>query len=219
MMGSREARAMQIGKRHIPRILTAGRAVLGPVLIAGEKCGWSGMGLAALILAALLSDIFDGVLARRWHCDTPATGLFDSMADTFFYACVAAALWIGHPAVWASWRTPVLLLLAFEGLRIGFDLLKFGKPASYHSYLAKTWGVVLGSAIITLFAIGHARMLMTAAVALGGICSVEGLAMSLLLPVWRSDVKTIAVAWWLRREFLGQTRLAGTVQAVAATKA
>lgn len=209
---------MEILKRHIPWLLTAGRAVLGPVLIAGEKCGWSGTALAALIVAALLSDIFDGVLARRWKCSTPGAGLFDSMADTFFYACVAAALRIGQPAVWASWRNPVLLLLAFEAARIVFDLLKFGKPASYHSYLAKTWGLVLGSAIITLFAIGHARILMTAAVALGVVCSVEGLAMSLLLPVWRSDVKTLAVAWRMRRELRGQTRLGVDVQAVA-TKA
>ena len=191
---------MQMEKRYIPWALTAARAVLGPLLMAGEKCGWNGFTLAGLILAALLSDVFDGALARRWHCDTTGAGLFDSMTDTFFYACVAVALWLGHPAVWAIWRNPVLLLLAFEGARIAFDLLKFGKPASYHSYLAKTWGLVLGSAIITLFAIGHARMLMTVAVALGVLCSVEGLAMSLLLPVWRSDVKTLAVAWRMRTE-------------------
>lgn len=202
-------------KQHIPWLMATGRALLGPVLVIGEKCGWNGFALAALIVTALLSDIFDGILARRWHCDTAAVRLFDSMADTFFYACVAAALWLGKPAVWASYHTPVLLLLALETGRIGFDLVKFGKPASYHSYLAKTWGLVLASAIVTVFAAGHAEALLTAAIALGVACNVEGIAMSLMLPEWRRDVKTLAAAWRIRQELHGKAVIRPAVQSLA----
>jgi len=191
---------MRIRKQHIPWLMATGRASLGPVLVVGEKCGWNGLALAGLIVTALLSDIFDGILARRWHCDTSAVRLFDSMADTFFYVCVVAALWVGKPALWASWRGPVLELLGIEAVRIAFDFAKFGKPASYHSYLAKTWGLVLAAAIITVFAAGHATVLLTAAIALGVACNVEGIALSLMLPVWRNDVKTLAAAWSLRRK-------------------
>jgi len=191
---------MRMQKQHIPWLMATGRALLGPVLVIGEKCGWNGFTLAALIVTALLSDIFDGILARRWGCDTAGVRLFDSMADTFFYAFVVAALWIGRPTVWASYRAPVLMLLAIEAGRIGFDLVKFGKPASYHSYLAKTWGLVLAAAIVTVFAAGHAVVLLAAAIALGVVCNIEGIAMSVILPVWRRDVKTLAVAWSLRRE-------------------
>jgi CDP-diacylglycerol--glycerol-3-phosphate 3-phosphatidyltransferase len=191
---------MRIEKRQIPWLMAAGRALLGPVLIVGDRCGWNGFALATLIVTALVSDIYDGVLARRWHCDTPGVRLFDSMADTFFYACVVAALWMGQPVLWATWRTPVLSLVALEAARIGFDMLKFGKPASYHSYLAKTWGLVLAVAVVTVFALGHATVLMALAIALGVACNVEGLAMSLMLPKWRRDVKTLAIAWRMRRE-------------------
>jgi len=191
---------MPMRKQHIPWLMATGRALLGPVLIIGEKCSWNSFSLAALIVAALLSDILDGIFARRWNCDTAGVRLFDSMADTFFYACVVAALWIGKPAVWASYRAPVLMLLALEAGRIGFDLIKFGKPASYHSYLAKTWGLVLASAIVTVFAAGHAVALLTATIVLGVACNVEGIAMSLMLPVWQNDVKTLAAAWRLRRK-------------------
>jgi len=95
---------MRMQKQQIPWLMATGRALLGPVLVIGEKCGWNGFTLAALIVTALLSDIFDGVLARRWGCDTAAVRLFDSMADTFFYAFVVAALWIGRPAVWSLLR-------------------------------------------------------------------------------------------------------------------
>src|SRR5665213_1120368 len=191
---------MLIRKQHIPWFMATGRALFGPVLVIGEKCGWNGFTLAALIVTALLSDIFDGILARRWHCDTANVRLFDSMADTFFYACVVAALWVGRPEVWASYGTPVLMLLALEAGRIGFDFIKFGKPASYHSYLAKTWGLVLARASETVFAAGHAAVLMTAAIVLGMACNLEGIAMSVMLPVWRRDVKTLAAAWRIRSE-------------------
>ena len=88
---------IKIGKERIPWAMAAGRALLGPALIAGERCGWNSLMLAWLVVAALASDIFDGVLARRWRCDTAGVRLFDSMADTVFYVCVAIALWIGHP--------------------------------------------------------------------------------------------------------------------------
>jgi phosphatidylglycerophosphate synthase len=195
---------MRLRKQHIPWMMSAGRALLGPVLIVGEKCRWNGVGLAALIVAALLSDIFDGVLARRWKCDTAGVRLFDTMADTVFYGCVLVAMWLGFPAMGTAHGKGIVALLAMEVINHGLGLAKFGKSPSYHSYLAKTFGLALAAATVTVFAAGHADTLLTAALALGVASNVEGIAMSLLLPVWRRDVKTLAVAWRLRRELRQQ---------------
>src|ERR1700752_4190833 len=107
-------------KRFIPWLMAGGRAVLGPVFIAGAECGWNGMTLAAIVVAALASDVFDGVLARRWGCDTDGVRLFDSMADTVFYLCTAFALWVRVPQIWRSYGWLLGCLLAMEGLRFGF---------------------------------------------------------------------------------------------------
>ena len=187
-------------KQHIPWMMATGRALLGPVLVIGEKCRWSGLGLAALIVTALLSDIFDGILARRWSCDTAAVRLFDSMADTFFYGCVLLAMWTGMPTMWTAHEKGIVALLAMEAINHGLGLAKFRKPPSYHSYLAKTFGLVLAAATITVFATGRADTLLKMALALGVASNVESVAMSLLLPVWRRDVKTLAIAWRLRQE-------------------
>ena len=93
---------MNFGKQHIPWVMAAGRAALGPVLIAGAACSWNGFALAGMVVAALVSDIYDGVLARRWRCDTAGVRLFDSMADTVFYLCTAAALWVSEPQALAE---------------------------------------------------------------------------------------------------------------------
>src|SRR5271156_1284704 len=122
-------------REQIPWAMAGVRAALGPVVIAGEACSWNGFKLAGMVIVALLSDIFDGVLARRWFCDTASVRLFDSMADTVFYVCVAIALWIGQPGVWRHYAGLLIPLLSLEMLRFGWDFAKFGKPASYHSYL------------------------------------------------------------------------------------
>jgi CDP-diacylglycerol--glycerol-3-phosphate 3-phosphatidyltransferase len=106
------------------------------------------------------------------------------------------------PNVWHQCRTGVLVLLACEAVRFGFDFLKFGKPASYHSYLAKTWGLVLATAVIVTFATQHVSLWMSAAIVLGVLSNLETMAMSLMLPVWKRDVKTLALAWRIRAGLL-----------------
>jgi len=186
-------------KQQIPWAMAAGRAALGPLLIAGAGRCWNPLAMAGIVLTALVSDIFDGVLARRWHSDTAGVRLFDSIADTVFYLCTAAALWIDVPAVWRGNGGLLAALLALEAARLGFDLAKFGKMASYHSYLAKTWGLTMACAVVGVFALGRTNPLVPLALALGIACNAEGLAMSLVLPVWRNDVKGLRAAWQLRK--------------------
>jgi CDP-diacylglycerol--glycerol-3-phosphate 3-phosphatidyltransferase len=194
---------MNFGKQHIPWVMAAARAALGPVLIAGTACSWNGFALAGMVVGALVSDIYDGVLARRWGCDTAGVRLFDSMADTVFYLCTAFALWISEPQLWRSYGGLLVVLLALEAVRFAFDSVKFGKPASYHSYLAKLWGLVMAVAVVGVFALDRSNVLVPVAIVLGILCNVEGLAMSVVLSVWRKDVKTLAEAWRSRREVAG----------------
>jgi phosphatidylglycerophosphate synthase len=193
---------MMIRKQYIPWIMAAARAAMGPVLIAGAACSWNGAALAGVVVSALVSDIYDGVLARRWGCDTAGVRLFDSMADTVFYLCTAFALWMSEPQLWRSYGGLLVALLLLEALRFAYDFAKFGKPASYHSYLAKSWGLVMAVAVVGVFALDRSNVLVPTALVLGILCNVEGMAMSLVMPVWRKDVKTLAEAWRIRREVL-----------------
>jgi CDP-diacylglycerol--glycerol-3-phosphate 3-phosphatidyltransferase len=185
-------------RRLIPWMMAGVRAGLGPVLVAGVECGWNGLTLASVVVVALVSDVFDGVLARRWGCDTDGVRLFDSMADTVFYLCTALALWLRVPAVWRSYGWLLAFLLAMEVLRFGFDFVKFGKPASYHTYLAKTWGLVMAVAVVAAFAMARGSALVPVALGMGILCDAEGLAMSVVMPVWRKDVTTLGMALRLR---------------------
>ena len=193
---------MQKVRQFIPWAMAAGRALLGPVVLSGDRRGWSGFTLAALAVSALLSDIFDGVLARRWRVDTAAVRLIDSMCDTVFYVCVGIALW---SRIWNANAPWLVVLLTLEAANIIFALVKFGRPASYHSYLAKSWGLVLASAVVAAFATGRLGLSMRVAILMGIVSNLETMAMSLLLPIWRRDVKTLAVARQIRQELVSHS--------------
>src|SRR5580704_2920753 len=192
-------------KHQIPSLMAAARAALGPVIVIGERAGWSGLTLATMVVTALLSDIYDGVLARRWKCDTAAVRLFDSMADNVFYVGAAVALWMRQPQLMRSFEAPIGIVLGIEVFKFVFDFVKFGKPSSYHSYLAKTWGLVLATTVVMSFALHVTLGLRVAwwvALALGMVTCLEGLAMSVIMPEWRHDLKTLWRALALRRRIL-----------------
>ncbi len=157
-----------------------------------------------MIAAGLASDVYDGILARRWQTDTSALRVADSAADTVFYLGVLAAIVERHwPALHERlWLLAALLVL--EALRILFDWMKFRRMASYHSYAAKAWGLLLAAATIALLCFNRAPWLMTAALVWGILCDMEGLAMSALLPHWTHDVKSLRRALELRRQFPAQ---------------
>lgn len=188
----------RIAKQRIPWLMAGARAVLGPVMILGARAQWNGLTLAALVVTALLSDIFDGVLARRWKCDSAGVRLFDSMADIVFYACCGIALWMRQPNLVRALAMPIGVVVGLEALCLAVALVKFGKPPSYHSYLAKAWGLVLAPALVTAFITAHPLRWLIAALFLGAMSTMEGIAISLIMPVWRQDVRTLAIAWRLR---------------------
>jgi phosphatidylglycerophosphate synthase len=188
--------------RWIPWSMVWLRVVLCPVIVVGARRGWDGRWLGAIVLVALGDDIYDGVLARRWGCDTPAIRLADSVADTVFYLGVAAALWVRQPQILrGNWHL-LAALAVLEVTRYGFDFWKFGKGASYHSYLAKTWGLVMGVGVIGVLSFGGPRALVWVSLMVGIAANCEGLAMSVMLPKWKNDVTTLGAAWKLRREML-----------------
>jgi CDP-diacylglycerol--glycerol-3-phosphate 3-phosphatidyltransferase len=177
-----------------------GRALLGPLMVLAAWKGVSGLILAVAVLVGLLDDIADGMLARRWGCETPALRLADSSADTVFYLGTAIAMWLRTPELLRDDWKLLVLLFGLECLRYVLDFEKFGKGASYHSYLAKLWGLVLASAIMCSFATGGPQWLVTAAIALGVVVNLEGLTISLVLPQWQNDVKTVWAARKIRAD-------------------
>jgi len=101
-------------KTKLPWALVLFRLSLGPGIVwLGRKFPVPALIVGCIVLA-LVSDIFDGVLARRWLCDTPRLRRWDTLADTAFYLGVLTLLIV-----------PVQMLLvafAMRGFQQGWNV-------------------------------------------------------------------------------------------------
>ena len=184
--------------RQVPILLTGIRGLLGPCVIACAYVRPDPTLLASCVVAAFLSDVFDGVIARRLGVATANLRRLDSIADSAFYLCALWAVWVLHPGIILANAAPLLVLAALEGARYFLDLWKFGREASYHMWSSKAWGVALCVAFVAVFAGGEPGPFPLLAIGIGMIADVEGVLVSLTLRSWRHDVPTIFHALRIR---------------------
>lgn len=191
--------AMQGVMRRMPLALTVLRAVLAPVVVWLAVSAPRPWAFALCLVVAFVSDVFDGVLARRWGVATPNLRRLDSAADSLFYLGCLYAAWHLLPSAITARAAALAVLLALEVARYALDALKFGREASYHMWSSKLWGIALFVGFFGLLVFGWDGAAMTAAVWVGILADLEGLAISLVLPAWRSDVPSLLHALQLRR--------------------
>lgn len=194
--------------RAIPWGMVGIRVVLGPTAIfAASWIQHPEAWLGAVIVVGFLSDVYDGILARRWGTEGARLRVADSAADTVFYLGVLAAVVLRHWPVLRERLGLLLALLLLEGLRLAFDWVKFRHMASYHSYVSKIWGILLATTAIALLCLNRAFWLVTVALVWGIVCDLEGLAISIMLPEWAHDVKTLGRAVKLRKQMLAEPQI------------
>ena len=187
-----------IAINHLPLALTALRVVLAPIVVLLAMIKPSPTAFGVCLVIAFLSDVFDGIIARRLNVATPNLRRFDSVADSIFYLCATFAAWILYPSVIREHMVALMLLGAMEATRYIFDLCKFGREASYHMWSSKVWGVALFAGFFSLLAMGASGTAVSAAIYIGIIADLEGLAISIVLTEWKTDVPSFIHAVRLR---------------------
>lgn len=179
--------------RHLPWILVAFRFVLGSALLFAAARNVDGLLLAAALGAGILSDILDGVIARRIGAATTALRRIDSLVDTMFLLCALAAAWIVHKDVLSPHLPLLALMLALNFISYIPALIKFRRAPAYHAYSAKAAGLALFAAGAWLFITGQAGWWLDAAIVFTILSHLDRIAITLLLPEWRTDIAGIWV--------------------------
>jgi len=187
--------------RAIPYLLialrvAAGLSILGLSLTVGAPARWS---CALLLAIGVLSDIFDGVIARRLGSVTDRLRTFDSRADVVFWLCATAAVLVLHPGLAATLWPPVLVLGVMELTAHVVSFARFGKEASPHHLLSKLFGLGLWALLTQLLITGTGGLALPVAFLMGVASQLEALAITLLLPAWRCDIRGVGQALALRR--------------------
>lgn len=176
--------------KRLPLALTLLRLALAPLLIL--LSGRPHPILFGLILAAaFLSDIFDGVLARRLGVATPFLRRLDSAVDIVFYLGVGRTLWRLRPEALQAHTALLVAVVGLELLRLLIERVKYGRKASYHLWSAKAWGIALFVGALALLSFGGGPAWFALMLWPGVLENLEGLAVTALLPAWTHDVPTV----------------------------
>jgi phosphatidylglycerophosphate synthase len=188
----------------LSRSLTLTRfALAAPLLVFGAVRA-SGIAVAILIAIGFVSDIYDGVIARRFGVVTEGLRRLDSAADTVFYLAAMFCAWRLHQATIVANRWLVAGVVGTLALNHLVEFLKFHRESSYHTWLAKSWAIVLFVALVLLFG-GNDDAMIPWALGFGLLSHIENLAITLALPAWQHDVPTLFHALAIRRK--GQLEL------------
>lgn len=193
-----DRRLMRIS-HHVPIALTALRAALGPIILFLAFYNPNSSAFAACLILALLSDYFDGVIARRLDIATANLRRLDSIADSIFYFSALFVAWHLHTAILLPYLIPLTVFVAIEIARYIYDFRKFGKEASYHMWSSKLWGLMLFAAFFAVLVFGEAGWPVSVAVYFCIAADLEGLAISVTLSKWKNDEPTIFHARRLAR--------------------
>ncbi|NJN11430.1 MAG: CDP-alcohol phosphatidyltransferase family protein, partial [Richelia sp. RM2_1_2] len=79
---------------HIPSLLIGMRFTIAPLLVFDALDHKTSYWFIIGYVIAVLSDIFDGIIARRLKVSTTQLRQADSWADICLYLCVAISAWL-----------------------------------------------------------------------------------------------------------------------------
>jgi len=186
--------------KKVPLLLILFRLVLGPVMIAlAYSYGQSvRLTLMFLLLAGILSDIFDGIVARQQGISTATLRRMDSQTDLIFWLCAGWCAWVLSPHIIASNKYAIMLFV-MEGLTYVFSFAKFGKETCTHALLSKLWGITLFAAFTAILGFDYAGVPLGLAIIFGIISHLDVYLIILFLPRWTHDVPSAWHAWQIRQ--------------------
>lgn len=185
----------------VPAALVNLRIAIAPFLILDAFMGGGGTVWTVTYVAAIVSDIFDGVIARSLGIATEALRTADSYADQLLFIALGASAWNMHQQVVLDYSPALLVALAAQLTLFATSFAKFGMMPCCHGYSAKLWGLSLLIAVVALFGYGFAPLLWGPIVCCC-LNAIDEIAITLILPEWQHDVKSVWHAMELRQELL-----------------
>ena len=186
---------------NIPKALILFRLILAPVILAlayfiGDD---SKITIVVLMYLGLISDILDGIVARKQGVSSASLRRMDSQTDMVFWLSIGFATWILYPQLIANHYVSIYVILAMEVACYVISLVKFKKETCTHAFLSKLWGITLLIAFTSLIGFNHAGIPFTLAIVMGLISHIDRILITIILPKWTHDIPSAYHAYLIRK--------------------
>jgi CDP-diacylglycerol--glycerol-3-phosphate 3-phosphatidyltransferase len=151
-----------------------------------------------LLTVGLMTDVFDGIIARKLNVSTPKLRRLDSNIDQVFFISFACATYLQCSDFFKENYVQLGILLGFEALAYFVCFLKFRKEIATHSLGAKIWTLFLFAALVQIIWQCQSPVLFPICFWLGLATRLEIIAIMLVLKKWTNDVPSLYHAVLLR---------------------
>jgi CDP-diacylglycerol--glycerol-3-phosphate 3-phosphatidyltransferase len=174
---------------QLPNLVTGLRLVLLPVLLVLAARDHPHAFLLTVAFC-FLSDVVDGFLARTLGLSSEFGARLDSVTDFLFYLTVALGtmwLWPDIMRREAPFFAAVISSVVLPPL---LALVKFKSTTSYHTWATKLAALAVGLSLLALLAFGLSWPFRAAAL-LAVVAALEEMAITLIVPIPRPNVRSI----------------------------
>jgi len=185
----------------IPIGLILFRFLLAPVILVlayfvGES---SKPVILVLMYLGLISDILDGIIARKQNISTAKLRRLDSQTDMIFWLSIGFATWILYPKLISDNSIAIWTILTMEISVYVISISKFGRETCTHAFLSKLWGLTLLIAFTSLIGFNYAGIPFLVAIIMGLISHVDRILITLILTKWTHDIPSAYHAYLIRK--------------------
>jgi len=186
--------------KKIPSLLILSRVLFGIAIIAlslVQSLHFRNI-IIVLMIVGLLSDIFDGIIARRLNVSNPTLRRLDSGVDQFFWLCIVAGCYITCPQFFKDNMLKICILIAMEAGCYAISYIRFGKEVATHAISSKFWTLILLATMVQVTATCSSVILFNICFYLGIATRMEIIGMLLIIKQWTNDIPTIYHAVLIR---------------------
>ncbi|MDV7697317.1 CDP-alcohol phosphatidyltransferase family protein [Chryseobacterium soli] len=186
--------------KKLPYLLIGIRFILAPIilLLAYFKGIESRFLIVALMYFGLLTDIFDGIIARKVGVSSEKLRRLDSQTDLIFWLSLGFASYFLNAELIKNEWPGILLLFIMEALCYVISIWKFGKETCTHAFISKMWGLSLLIAFTYLIGFQEVGWAFYLTIGLGLVSHIDVILIVLILPKWQFDVPSSYHAWKIR---------------------
>lgn len=185
---------MKTLKYNIPQALIISRLVVSVLIITlsfGQTNRWL---IISLSIYAIISDVLDGIIARRLGISNENLRVMDTKTDTIFWFSCLFSICVNQNDFIISHLIPIGILVLSEIVIIIIGKIKFHARISFHTIISKFWALLLLIFFIDLMIDGKALYTFQAAFWYGMITQLEIITIAFLIKENQTDIPSLIQA-------------------------
>jgi len=186
---------------HVPILLIYSRLIFSVIILLLsfiQPLHFRTM-INTLLIIGLISDIFDGIIARKLNVSTVKLRRMDSFVDQIFWLSALAGAYMICGSFFKENTLLLAVLLGTEALTYLISYIKFRKEVATHAILSKVWTLTILATLVQLIATCDSSWLFMSCFYIGMVTRMEIIAIIFIIRKWENDVPSIYHAILIRQ--------------------